>query len=674
MRVAGTVIWATDIKETKQTESGGKGRSGSTTYTYSACFAVALSSRPINSIGRIWADGKIFRGSAGDFKTPTGFQIYTGHEDQLADSLIEAAEAAGASPAFRGLAVAVFEDMDLADYGNRIPSLTFEVIADDQDVSVADILTDISNDSISSDITLTLSGFSGAGADRRAAVLPLTQAIPMSFQDIGTGHQARHGMDEEQTVEIFAERDIAGQIDEQDVNAPETHSRPETQVPRQFALRYFDPDRDFQTSLQNAFRSGKSRIVEQFDFPAVLSAADARFLAETGLWSAYQRRVSASCHIVPISKLAKPGSLVTLPDWPDIWRVRGWEFKGGAIELALSRLGGRLPDQEGSADQGRAVQEPDALAGPTRFALVDLPFTLGSPQQISDAPRLYAAATGDVGWRNAQLYTVDEARESVRWIAAVPSPGVLGTCDSILPGASALLVDEVSEVDIVLHNDALALYQASDAQLLTGQNLASIGAEIIQFGRAHPLGNNRFRISRLLRGLGGTEIEMDLHEADEDFVLLESSSLVEIGSQHYTIFQPVSIAIAGRDDDEPVIASLSYSGRALKPWSPVHPSSSFDSTGALILGWTRRSRAGLLWLDGVDAPLAEDHERYRIVIRPDEGSESVRVLELFAPQLVISSAEVAEYLSSGAVHLICEVSQTGRYGLSDPLIISVPLA
>ena len=42
-----------------------------------------------------------------------------------------AVEGIEATPAYRGLALAVFEDLDLAEFGNRIPFLTFEVIADD---------------------------------------------------------------------------------------------------------------------------------------------------------------------------------------------------------------------------------------------------------------------------------------------------------------------------------------------------------------------------------------------------------------------------------------------------------------------------------------------------------------------------------------------------------------
>ena len=51
------------------TQGGGKGKPKVTTYSYTASFAVALASRPIAGIGRIWADGNLLRGAAGDLKT-----------------------------------------------------------------------------------------------------------------------------------------------------------------------------------------------------------------------------------------------------------------------------------------------------------------------------------------------------------------------------------------------------------------------------------------------------------------------------------------------------------------------------------------------------------------------------------------------------------------------------
>ena len=63
MRVAGTVVWATDLVESTET-SGAKGQPD-VTYSYSVSLAVALSSRPASRIARIWADGKLLRGAAG---------------------------------------------------------------------------------------------------------------------------------------------------------------------------------------------------------------------------------------------------------------------------------------------------------------------------------------------------------------------------------------------------------------------------------------------------------------------------------------------------------------------------------------------------------------------------------------------------------------------------------
>src|SRR5690606_10116126 len=61
LRVAGTVIWATDLREERNKSGGGKGRPSTTTYSYSVSFAVLLSGRLIRAIRRIWADGNLLR-------------------------------------------------------------------------------------------------------------------------------------------------------------------------------------------------------------------------------------------------------------------------------------------------------------------------------------------------------------------------------------------------------------------------------------------------------------------------------------------------------------------------------------------------------------------------------------------------------------------------------------
>ncbi|PZA12721.1 hypothetical protein DNX69_07445 [Rhodopseudomonas palustris] len=137
-RLAGQVIWATALEEVISVEQsttggggGGKGFGGggggqttttTTTYSYFANFAVGLCEGPIGRVARIWADGKPLD------LTGLNVRVHRGTEDQAPDGLIVAKEGAGNAPAYRGLAYVVFERLPLADFGNRLPQLSFEIV------------------------------------------------------------------------------------------------------------------------------------------------------------------------------------------------------------------------------------------------------------------------------------------------------------------------------------------------------------------------------------------------------------------------------------------------------------------------------------------------------------------------------------------------------------------
>jgi hypothetical protein len=127
MRIGGNIIWATDFREETKTttQGGGKGGGGgkvkTTEYLYYASFAVALCEGPITGIGRVWADGKAMD------MTGVTWRWYPGNEAQTADPFIAAKMGAANTPAYRGTAYVVFEDLALATFGNRLPQLSFEV-------------------------------------------------------------------------------------------------------------------------------------------------------------------------------------------------------------------------------------------------------------------------------------------------------------------------------------------------------------------------------------------------------------------------------------------------------------------------------------------------------------------------------------------------------------------
>tara|TARA_R110000772_G_scaffold239683_3_gene351765 strand:- start:1054 stop:2055 length:1002 start_codon:yes stop_codon:yes gene_type:complete len=333
----------------------------------------------------------------------------------------------------------------------------------------------------------------------------------------------------------------------------------------------------------------------------------------------------------------------------------------------LSKAGDGLPKGEGPTDTGRPVKELDALAGNTRLSLVDLPFAVDAPIEVSDSPKLYAAAAGGLGWRNAELFIVGADGVTNEPIGQISASATMGMVPEALASSGLHIIDRKNKLLVQMQDGNMILNDADKAQLLAGNNLAAIGQEIVQFGSATPIGDNRYIVSYLLRGLGGTEGEMDGHVADEDFILLQADDLTAIDPRYYVPFQSVTIAALGRGDDVPISRSIDQPGRALKPWSPVHSRYAFNQDGDLEISWTRRSRAGLMWLDNVETPLAEETERYRLLINGQILAETG------VPVAVLSAIELQAYRDAGASNLSCEVRQIGRYNISDPLSFVVEI-
>jgi hypothetical protein len=89
----------------------------------------------ITGIGRVWADGKPMD------MTGVTWRWYPGNEAQAPDPFISAKMGAANTPAYRGTAYVVFEDLALATFGNRLPQLSFEVFRPLADPDTAEGLT-----------------------------------------------------------------------------------------------------------------------------------------------------------------------------------------------------------------------------------------------------------------------------------------------------------------------------------------------------------------------------------------------------------------------------------------------------------------------------------------------------------------------------------------------------
>jgi hypothetical protein len=654
MRVAGTVIWSTDLQERRARSGGGKGRPKTIEYSYSASFAVALSGRPIRAVRRIWADGKLLRGAAGDLKTETKYRLYTGDEDQPVDPLIASAEGVTGSPAFRGIAYAMFEDFQLADFGNRIPLLTFEVEADAGDIAIGTMADELSEAVVGGGPTPELAGYAALGDSVRGVLEDLASVFPLSVQDDGQALR----------LAVPGGTPILLGRSERDASLADAKGRDERtrrgRVPDEVGVSHYEPGRDYQTGLQRAVRpGGGTGLTERVALPAVLGADAAKALAEARLARLEAERTGAVVYLGWRRAPLRPGTTVRLEGTNEVWRVARWSFEQMRVRLELLRVPGSAP-ASATGTPGRPVSQPDLKIGATILRLLDAPLYGDRP---ADRPVLHVAAAGaEPGWRGALLSVSHDDGASWQPAGSTAAPAVLGTAVTALPAGGSALLDQRHEIEVELLNEAMGLEGQTDQALAGGANMAVIGDELVQFGRAEQIGPRRWRLSRLLRGRFGTEWAGE-HTAGEPFVVIETETLAGVEMSAAMIGSAVAVLAVGlADGPDGVQASRSVSGEVLRPPSPVHLRALREEDGAVLVRWVRRSRTGWRWLDGAEAPIGEEAERYEVIV--SDGSGAGRRVELSEAEYRYDTAMQQTDQVTGP--LTIEVVQLGTFGRSRP--------
>lgn len=662
MRVAGQIIWATDLAEIQDHRGGGKSGPATTTYTYSASFAVALSSRPLVSIGRVWADGKLLRGAGGDLKVGGQFRFHPGHGDQMPDPLIAAAEPAGQCPAYRGTAYVVFEDLQLAEFGNRIPALSFEVIADTAPLSIADLLRDVVQDC---EAAIPLGGIAGLTIEGPLAdTLEMLSPIYPIGADAGGGELVLHG--EGSPVPVLLP-EPARSTEREDFGNESGFSQGWSAAPEApvAVLRYYDCERDFQPGTQRAAGRplpGQPRTV---DLPAALEAADARQLVNRAAQRLRCDRQTLSWRMASLDPDVAPGTLVRLPGQPGLWRVRTWEWRDSGVELVLARQSAAAAAAL-SADPGRALSPLDQAIGTTRLAACELPWDNNS--SAAQPVILALASSASRIWPGASLH-LDQGDGGLLPLGPTGrTRATIGTAEGALPPASPLLFDRQSHVMVRLVATDLGLTPATMRQLAMGANRAVLGEEIIQFAEALPLGDGSWRLAGLWRGRGGTEQAIGSHQVGENFILLDGVGVPLDPAMIGTVAE-ARIAALGVADSEPASASIAMRGIARRPLAPVHAHWTQQTDGTYRLGWTRRGRGCWLWPDGVDTPLVEQAERYDITFGLPGAVHGRWAAE--SPGLTFTLAEL-QSLRQAAAHGEFEIRQRGDHAASAPLGTALP--
>ncbi len=627
-RVSGVVVWSSGMKR----GGGGKGGRGGTD-GFVTSLAVAISSRPILDVRRIWADGREIRNSAGEFSTPVTMRIHQGLEGQQADPLIVAFEGAGWAPGYQGLALVVFEDFPVSAYGNRIPAFSFEVVADEEPLAgewVRDLLSPLPFRPSQADGWPLAGGFVASGQNLRSNAEDLAEFLGIDLvREVGFW-----ALPVVPPVWAVPHGDLiqdSGDGLEPDGSARVTdyESRPS-----RCEIMYLDPERDFQTGIQLA-DSGRHGRELALGLPVAATAVEARRLAERQL----KRREYASERLalrLPWKwVVVQPGHYVRLLPRDEIWRVEERVLRLDGIELNCARAAKGEEFPGFPSDHGRPLLVPALPVPKTELLVLETMVPLW-PSRVDE---LVVVAAGSAGWRGAHLqWRVAGAVDDVS-LGVVSDNPPAGQLLAAMGEGFAGVWDWRSELLLKALDDNNPLQSRPRGAVLQGANLVLIGSELIQFQEAEARPQGVMAVRGLLRGAYGTEPTPHAH--GERWALLSPKANVRVPLQADWASGEVTIEAIGQGDwPEPAAARLLVQGRGRFRFAPCHVSLEKQGNGDLVVRWIERTRDQFEWKDTI----VGSPGFYVVELRPLEGewppyrSDPVGGDALTIPQQVIHEA------------------------------------
>ena len=517
-------------------------------------------------------------------------------------------------------------------------------------VTVADVVEDLAAQSGLTDIDNSkIPGLlEGYLIDRpmsaRAAIGPLS--LVYGFDAVETAQGLAFVSQSGAAVTVLSAGDMAaynGDDMHHMKNDPETHLR-------DVRIHFIDGARDYQGRVTSARKRAAETVrILDIDAPLVMDESLAQITAERLLTASETLDANVQCTLSPARYDCTVGDVVQLPNHTGLWQITEMEGPGAAqISARAYRSDFYAPVFNGVSPNTAA----DPIWSPKPHVVVlDIPHFDGSTRF---GPLVGAFA--------APFNTA--AINSAHTSAAVTEPVKVGALLSDMPSGPIGRWDNAAVLDIYM--PGLQISSALDQAVLSGANRFAVetslekteqGWEIFQAANIVLTGTGQYRLSRLLRGLSGTDASMAaVTRAGARLVWLgQGLADLPIDDAFIGINITAEAIMAGRASD-PVMAS--YAAAHLRPLSPVHGKISDHETG-LELTWIRRTRIGGDSWSGLDVPIGEESEFYKVSVMYTSGdSDSFDVAE---PRLTLPNTARAD------IEHISIAQGSRAYGFGPPL-------
>lgn len=659
-RVTGNMIWSTGlIEHVSKSKQGGKGGPSVevTEYSYTASLAVALGEGVMHSIRKVWANSKVIfdadappdeptKGASGLY---TALRFYPGNTTQNPDPFIEGWEGVGTVPAYRGTSYVVLEDLQLADFGNRIPNLEFLVraqVAADAGGIASEIVRRCGIDPNTVSTVRAHGAVRGYAIGRSSSGVGGLQPLALVYDFDVAEHAGGLRMVVRGTgpLGVILTDDLAGHTDTEERPDPIRYARRlVTSLPREAVVTFPDPERDYQPNSQRAVRAaGSADSNLDNSLPVVMDVDLGRAVADRLLWEAWNGQQTAQARTDDrwVNIQVGRNYLFRTPAGLEPLRVtRRTRGANGIMDLELRRDRTEVYIPSSTGVVAHVPPNTIKLPGPSELILLDIPLLLDADDAKAAGFYWGVVGSGD-GWRGADVKRALEAMGTYTQIAPqgreLTAGDVVGTLAA--PGGDIYEDpwDMVSTLTVELRHAAMILESATADEVLAGANAAFVGpqnghgGELIGFTTATAMGAGLYELSGLLRGRRGTEFAAGSHGAGELFVLLEQGALQrsefglgDVGEER--AYKAVSLLTSEADADAVLFTNT---GVGMRPYAPVDLEITGDTGMDLDLSWTRRSRIG----EGViPPPLGEESEQYVVRIRNLAGTATVREVTVTEP-------------------------------------------
>lgn len=413
----------------------------------------------------------------------------------------------------------------------------------------------------------------------------------------------------------------------------------ELELPRQVDVIYLNRTADYQAGTQSSQRQTVKAVdYVTVNLPIVLSDQEAKVVADVTLYNAWVGRVQYLLTVPPKYALLEPTDVITITKDGAAYLMRVTASKlvrNGVQELAAVAEDASSYDFYNPAGSGAPAIQPPTTVSATRLELLDLPAF--PTDAITDAYLRYGVVGLGGEWTGSAVYRSDDGGANYALMQSLTAQATIGAALTVLPAGTVYTWDIASTVDVLLTFGELQ--SVTDIAVLNGSNVCVIGDEVIQFQTATLIGENQYRLSRLLRGRLGTEWAVGSHVAGARFILLTNALARELmASSGWSISKKYKPVTVGSTLGATTAQDFTYAARALKPYAPAHIVGSRNVGGDLTINWKRRTRIGGDWRDAVDIPLSEESERYEVEIM--QGVTLKRtIVSLTSPTTIYTAAQ-----------------------------------